>query len=94
MSHNFKPGDLVIIIKALPECAENIGRSVEVVEVDSPAIDDYPIRVGGENLLGLNQFTGAPELTDQCWGSSKCFMPLRGDFTQDQQKAKEAEPCL
>jgi hypothetical protein len=85
----FKPGDLAIIVRAFSDCSENIGRVVEVVEVDSPAIDDYPIHVSAPGLIGRDQFTGDAEPTSDCWCSAKCLMPLKGDFVPEQQKSRE-----
>lgn len=90
MSHNFKPGDLAMIVKSFPECAENFGRCVEVVEVDHPVMDKFPIRVAADNLKGVCQFSGAVESVNFCWCAPSCLIPLRGDFTLEQQKAKEA----
>ena len=104
MSHNFKPGDLALTIGlsahntgrvvelvaylGAPEWFEVQGKSLR----NSNGEAAWLVRALGEPLkpgkklvkmLGLVPMTEAPILT-------RCLMPLRGDFTHEQQKAREA----
>lgn len=92
MSHQFKPGDLALVI--FSRSPERIGRSVEVVEVMRD--DHAQYEVGGITYRG--NADGAPlAVVDfgndlRLW-EQRHLMPLRGDFAPEQQKAKETEPC-
>ncbi|QXG49200.1 hypothetical protein [Pseudomonas viridiflava] len=93
MSHQFKSGDLALIVRG-----PNTGNCVECIAFLRP----------GEMVGGFEGYQGGPELGNMSHESAwivrfanldvalerpRDLMPLRGDFTPDQQKAKEAEPC-
>ena len=100
MSHNFKPGDLALIVGAhtLPE---NIGKTCELIEMVLPEQvsawrdpqDNLRIQNGDVDVAWIVTGEG---LNSWCGGSGWVLadplhlMPLRGDFTHEQQKAKEA----
>jgi len=107
MNHNFKPGDLALIVGSV--CSENIGKTVrlaEFVPVDGVPVvsgEFYTPRLhpswivevpdGSPSLIVPRVRTGV--LENVCVGVCResWLMPLRGDFTTEQQKAEEAEPC-
>ncbi len=106
MSHQFKPGDLALIIGSSEGTSPNIGMAVELVqklETDQRLVlpDGRRVRnsgpvcwaVYGEGVVA--QLTSG-ELAD-IGGFALCaelyLMPLRGDFAPEQQKAREVEPC-
>ncbi|MCP3791580.1 hypothetical protein F477_03627 [Pseudomonas sp. URIL14HWK12:I3] len=107
MSHQFKPGDLALIVKA--HHPENIGKVVELIRFDDgelidhlPYADTYtenPDRLRCWLVLGEITVTRvAGEGLGLRTNTTAAFlerhlMPLRGDFAPEQQKAKEAEPC-
>lgn len=83
MIHQFKPGDLALIVGCRTMANFN-GCCAEIIEykgacnlLGTGLQDWYAIRCGN--------FEGAAR--------SGVLMPLRGDFEPEQQKAKEAEPC-
>ncbi|MNO66377.1 hypothetical protein D3C76_571640 [compost metagenome] len=104
MNHQFKPGDLALIVGA-HRFTENIGKTCELVEFLVPGqvsawrdpADGRPVSnasgrecwlVVGEGLVSSIQDTSGA-----CLAMPAHLMPLRGDFEPEQQKAKEAEPC-
>ncbi|WP_057429803.1 hypothetical protein [Pseudomonas syringae group genomosp. 3] len=102
MSHQFKPGDLVMIT-----APENFGRCAEVSGVYmGPCRAEF--RFGGwqeipegvvafsvkaENLTAVKERSDKLVLVDELAYKGKWLKPLRGDFAPEQQKAKEVEPC-
>ncbi|WP_176510290.1 hypothetical protein [Pseudomonas urethralis] len=101
MSHQFKPGDLAMIIKG-----ENSGRVVNLVqryvgpvtiqnEKGKQSVPDGVIAwtVDANDLIATYTKTGKQVLVSRVAGNEKSLMPLRGDFEPEQQKVKEAEPC-
>lgn len=103
MSHNFKSGDLALIVSSSKGTSPNIGMSVELVMklrtndyfnlpdgrravnkgpecwmVEASGLFATTIQAGRIDLGGIS-------LVQECH-----LMPLRGDFTHEQQKAKEA----
>ncbi|KAA8702443.1 hypothetical protein [Pseudomonas proteolytica] len=100
MSHNFKPGDLALIV-GYSRSPENVGKSCELVafllpgdRIDFPVIGFDGVRhtgdkpgwfVAGDALVSTSGSTGYTMVLE------KNLMPLRGDFTPEQQKAKEVE---
>ncbi|CRM40238.1 hypothetical protein [Pseudomonas sp. 37 R 15] len=104
MNHNLKPGDLALIVGS--SCAENIGKTVRLVEfvpvggvpiVNGQAYGPrlHPTWVvetpGGEaSLIVPRVSTGRLESVSVGACRESWLMPLRGDFTHEQQKAKEA----
>lgn len=104
MSYQFKPGDLAVIIGA-NSLTQNIGKRCELREFvrdgdmyvapngvvyqhqDVPCwtlVGDDLVAVVGDEVVSIGFGIHEP----------RHLMPLRGDFTPEQQKAKEAEPCL
>ncbi|BBP76502.1 hypothetical protein PHLH7_26060 [Pseudomonas sp. Ost2] len=88
MSHNFKPGDLALVISGgcLGETAELVRFVMPGDLIVSPTTGKlYEFRptagVGG----WLCKFACMHAVKHE-----KNLMPLRGDFTHEQQKAKEA----
>lgn len=105
MSHQFKPGDLALIIRATH--AENIGKVVELIRFDcsekialpedtprsfAPNPNQIACWVVRGSFIAHSTLRG--EITSAVGASPQSWlMPLRGDFAPEQQKAKEAEPC-
>lgn len=90
MSHQFKPGDLALVI-----AGRFLGQAVELIRfvqpgerVVSPTGKIYEFRpkagVGGWLCASDSAMVIKHE---------KNLMPLRGDFVPEQQKAKEVEEC-
>ena len=105
MSHNFKPGDLALLVQAHYE--ENIGKTVELVSFSCERWIPY----GSDNYAANNKHMAACWVingeitTDQAFEGEgvtvkqvvalEChLMPLRGDYQIEQKKAREVEPCL
>lgn len=95
MSHNFKPGDLALVIKSRD--AEMLGRTVEILEVLLDTMNGY--EAYGEIHEG--DADGSPSAFIDFGGDygvwlfrQDSLMPMNGNFEPDQQKAKETEPCL
>lgn len=107
MSHNFKPGDLALIVGAFL-LQENIGQAVELVQFLAPeeryktpdgigcVAPGYCWVVTGAGVVGAYQdpFFGDVVRTV---GHGVCapehLMPLRGDFIPDEQIAREYTAC-
>lgn len=93
MIHQFKSGDLALIVGSLN--ASHIGQCVEVMDVFVDSQREY-LYGGHEHLT---EATGQPCAfvnvgTTGAWiYPQRLLMPLHGNFTPEQQKAKEAEPC-
>lgn len=99
MSHNFKPGDLAILKSSVAE--HLIGSVVELVsyvgsefqiEYDGAEIfNPERHRIWWVNLPSGQTFDSIARgpVSDGLCGEHR-LMPLRGDFTPEQQKAKEA----
>lgn len=83
MSHQFKPGDPVLIVGCRTmshfngSCAEIINHQGAWDLLGTGMQDWYMIRCGNF----------------EAYATAGVLMPLRGDFKPEQQKAKEAEPC-
>jgi len=105
MSHQFKPGDLALIVRcAIPS---EVGKSVEIAYEIPPGGDfiEYAGRrwvnhlnervwiATADLLLVLNHTKQRYEISDHAAYKARDLMPLRGGFAPEQQKAKEAEPC-
>lgn len=99
MSHNFKPGDLVLIVGATTD-TKNIGKMAELVELVPPLTFSCFVLP-----QGFRAFHDEP---DACWllagdsliqedpscngfgiRSPRFLMPLRGDFAPERQKETE-----
>lgn len=99
MNHNFKAGDLVLIIGATTD-TNNIGKTAELVELvppetfsrfvlpkGSPAYHDEPMAcwlLAGESLVQAD-----PTCNGFGIRAARYLMPLRGDFTPERQETKE-----
>ncbi|WP_426125208.1 hypothetical protein [Pseudomonas sp. PSPC2-3] len=91
MNHNFKPGDLALVISGgyMGQTAELMHFVMPNEVVVSPVSGKkYQFRpsagIGGWMCRFRDEWAIKHE---------KNLIPLRGDFTHEQQKAKEAEPC-
>ncbi|UXH41606.1 hypothetical protein [Pseudomonas promysalinigenes] len=106
MSHQFKPGDLALIIGSSKGTSPNIGMLVELIQKVEPdgAVDlpDGRRTFNRGPLCWVVRADGAvaqmsngdlKDIGGLTLCQEKYLMPLRGDFTPEQQKAKEAEPC-
>ncbi|NNJ16375.1 hypothetical protein CSV86_014695 [Pseudomonas putida CSV86] len=108
MSHQFKPGDLALIVGAF-RFVENIGKTCTLVQHLSKG-DIYQLPDGrkavtlaesgwlveGDGIIGLACLLvdgDVVRVDDIGVANPRNLMPLRGDFEPEQQKAKEAEPC-
>lgn len=90
MSHQFKPGDLALVI-----AGGFLGRAVELIRfvlpgetVVSPTGKIYEFRP----KAGVGGWLCASD-AEMVIKHEKNLMPLHGEFTPEQQKTKEAEPC-
>lgn len=102
MSHQFKAGDLAVIVGCHRD-PRNIGMTCELVRWVS-AGDEYELRPGvwlgcpgdawlieGQHIIGgyHDGFTGKIfDVKGTAIADSKHLMPLRGDFTPEQQKTQ------
>ncbi|MCJ2375163.1 hypothetical protein [Pseudomonas sp. RGM 3321] len=97
MSHQFKPGDLVLIT-----AEDNFGRCAEIVSRhEGPcrvwfgtSFQDIPAGCVGwvvtaERLVSTFSISGLTDFVDEIAYSERWLKPLRGDFAPEQQKAKE-----
>lgn len=103
MSHNFKAGDLALIVGSNFQGSPNIGKSVELVGFYKPGDDlitpdGTEVEFCGDRAAWLCEGQGlmARDMND-AWvyqgGVTFCneryLMPLRGDFAPEQQKSRE-----
>lgn len=100
MSHNFKAGDMALIVGA-HTLINNIGKVCELVEILAPEQistwrdpkDNCRIQNGD---VGSAWVVVGDGLISWCGNAGRAIadpshlMPLRGDFIPEQQKAKEA----
>lgn len=102
MSHQFKPGDLALIIGSSKGTSPNIGMLVELVQkVEHDGAFELP---DGRRMLNRGPLCwvvradgavaqlsagGLTDLGGLTLCQEKYLMPLRGDFANEQQKAKE-----
>ena len=105
MSHQFKPGDLAVIVRCAIQ--SEIGKSVEIVREIPPGgtivglagkrwvnPKAVPLLIVRGDLLFVRNYTKQRyEVSDHAAYKASDLMPLKGDFEPEQQKAKEAEPC-
>lgn len=88
MNHQFKPGDLALVIKS--RAPQHIGRCVEILDV---LLDDLEIYqyLGetheGDADLSLSAFIRFDDFGVWMIRQSH-LMPLRGDFAPERQKAQ------
>lgn len=103
-NHKFKPGDLALIVNTV-RTPEYIGKTVELVEFQRQG-NYYQgpkrerLRAEGDAWLVKGDLSGSFTHMGRITPTpgialvrEKHLMPLRGDFTPEQQKAKEVEPC-
>lgn len=100
MSHNFKTGDLALIV-ACPLVPVLVGRCVQLVECVGAGCDSFSshgpwFNRGDSNAWvveadGLVSLTTGGSLVEHpcCCIAEKYLMPLRGDFAPEQQKSWE-----
>jgi len=89
MSNQFKPGDLALIVSvSRPEFSRNLGRVVEVIEID-PADQDFDVRISAEGLVCGSRFVPDRFVDNNAWAHHSWLMPLRGDFQPERQKSQE-----
>lgn len=106
MSHQFKPGDLALVAGSRTGTSPNIGRAVElVIKLVPGQVFDTPDGGKATNDSGCVAWAVHAEGATAVGGSGRVdvggifltqerfLIPLRGDFTNEQQKVKEAEPC-
>ncbi|MGE8454002.1 MAG: hypothetical protein ACN6OP_26010 [Pseudomonadales bacterium] len=106
MNHNFKPGDLALIVGSSKGTSPNIGMAVElVIKLRTNDCFNLPdgrraVNKGPEcwlveafGLLAATTRAGRIDLGGITLALERYLMPLRGDFAPEQQKAKEAKPC-
>ncbi|NWC72544.1 hypothetical protein HX823_00470 [Pseudomonas sp. P7759] len=101
MSHNFKPGDLALIV-GTRKYPGNIGKTCELVELLKPSQisawldpeDGRPVsNASGFEcwlVIGDGLISGIQNTRGACLALPSHLMPLRRDFSPVQQKAKEA----
>lgn len=105
MSHQFKPGDLALIVGGE---SPNLGLCVELIykisnrelflSPDGKLVGRY-FGPGGWVVWGQEVKANSLEIGWVNVGglapvSDKNLIPLRGELAPEQQKTKEAEPCL
>ena len=102
--HNqFKPGDLALVIDASIE--SNLGMVVELIRKTSDSKITLPDgeRVGNpemkvcwvvvaDGLVTTNKLKPEPFMVKYAAVPERCLMPLRGDFSHEQQKSREVLP--
>ncbi|WP_158891916.1 MULTISPECIES: hypothetical protein [unclassified Pseudomonas] len=103
MNHNFKPGDLALIVA--DGNPENVGKCVELVELVQPGAwyvcpvpNTLPCGLlrnchQGAVWVCLGDFSGftneGEAIHGFCQKSPTRLMPLRGDFAPERQKAQQ-----
>ncbi|EWC39576.1 hypothetical protein [Stutzerimonas stutzeri] len=90
MNHNFKPGDLALVISSGEE--ELIGKTVEVLEVlldSQKEYEAYGCIHEGDADGSPSAFVDFGGANDVWLFSQKNLMPLRGDFQPERQKESE-----
>nr|DAG83678.1 MAG TPA: hypothetical protein [Caudoviricetes sp.]DAK77143.1 MAG TPA: hypothetical protein [Caudoviricetes sp.] len=92
MSHNFRPGDL-----ALTLATKFRFPAMSQVELIVFLREDQKAEESDGNIWTApydGWVAGRGEGEGYGFYKPSQLMPLRGDFTSEQQKAKEVEPCL
>jgi hypothetical protein len=91
MGHQFKPGDLALVINhtyapVVGTCVELISRHfVGPVDRTNPMDPGVYEKDGGEPVWVVSE--------DKAIVWEKWLMPLRGDFAPEQKRAREVQPC-
>jgi hypothetical protein len=106
MNHNFKPGDLAMIIGSNSGDSPNIWKSVLLLQRVGPgevfttpggshAKNGGPAAwlCEGDDLFAFSDLDGWIDAGGVALVLDKHLMPLAGDFQPEHQKAREAEPC-
>jgi hypothetical protein len=99
MNHNFKPGDLAMIVGAY-NVPDNIGKHCELIEY--LRVEDISEWVDPADGLRVQNSADGPAwlvvgegVKSWCGGSgwvladARHLMPLRGDFSPDKQSSRE-----
>ncbi len=87
--HNFKPGDLAVIVGGNEE---DLGKVVEILGI---FVDDRPLHIFmGEVHQGVNDgsaaaFVDMPGLGIWLW-TQKFLMPIHGEFDQEIRQASDS----
>lgn len=89
MSHQFKSGDLALTLTSIPGHIAT-GACVEVRRI-LEAGDEFQM-LDAKCRANCKTIMVTKDRRHYLYKPSE-LMPLRGDFDQEQQKAKEAEPC-
>ena len=95
MNHQFKPGDLALIIKCCNPA--NIGKCVELVELVAPGetyqAGKYVVEnIGDEavwHVVGDVFYTDVPVIPGHAQKVPRNLMPLLGDFQPERQQSRE-----
>jgi hypothetical protein len=96
VSHEFKPGDLALIVNC--EEPNNIGKCVELVELVEPGATYRAGRFLIQNTSGVPVWHVVGEVTTSCnvhvvaghtQKVESRLMPLRGDLQPEGQKSQE-----
>ncbi|MCO5364788.1 hypothetical protein V2K50_11300 [Pseudomonas alliivorans] len=106
MNHQFKPGDLALVVGSSEGVSPNIGMAVELVE-HLITNDEFNLPDGrrlvnrgpacwvitAAGLLACRHHGGWIDVGGIALVMQQYLIPLRGDFAPEQQKAKEAHPA-
>lgn len=106
MTHQFKSGDLAVIVGSSKGISPNIGMAVELVQKRATneafgladgrrflnrGPESWVVQASG---LSANLHAGGwLDVGGVALVEERHLIPLRGDFAPEQQKSKEAEPC-
>lgn len=92
MSRNFKPGDLALTLISRYGISSMSQVSLVIFRLQGQKAEEP----GGRLWVAPHDGWIVGRDGEDGYGFFKPeqLMPLRGDFTTEQQKAKEAEPCL
>ena len=102
MSNQFKAGDLAMLkssgapelVGSVVELIEYLGDGTVVRHEGRMIINDLRARIWWVSLTSGQLFENLDgHKASDGFCAEYRLMPLRGDFTPEQQKAKEAEPC-
>jgi len=91
MSRQFKPGDLALTLIDLPPIM--MAGSVVELETRLEKGDVVHTSTGPLVASGFGWICLHPLAPGKCAYADSALMPLRGDFSLEQQKVREIEPC-
>lgn len=105
MAHEFKAGDLALIVMSRFPDSPNVGCAVELIQLVRPG-ETIKLPNGNEDrFAGPNESwlvagnvlcrktSGWVDEDGVAYVKPSHMVPLRGDFQPEQHKAKESEPC-